>query len=275
MRITVITTVRNAVRTIDTCLESVARQKRISPAGRMFEVEHVVVDGASTDGTLEKVWAFPAPVYLVSEPDRGIYDGMNRGVRLASGEVVGFLNADDFYWNPYSLGQVVDGLQAEVDAAYGNVVYVRAKTPDRVIRVWRAGRMRRSSWRRGWMPPHPSLFVRRSLFDRYGRFRLDLGSAADYEWMLRVFYVRGAPAAQLERLWVAMRAGGASGANFKARLHGNRLDLAAWQLNGVAPATGFRLLKPLRKLPQYLRLGARPIRRDITRFLASERDVAR
>lgn len=269
VKISIITTVRNAVGTIGICLASVARQKRVSPAGRLFEVEHVVVDGASTDGTLEKVQAFPAPVYLDSKPDRGIYDGMNRGVHLASGEVVGFLNADDFYWSPDALGMVVDGLEAAgVDAVYGNVAYVRSDAPERVLRVWRSGRYRCSAWRRGWMPPHPALFVRRALFDRHGGFRLDLGSAADYELMVRFLVRERLRTVYVPNLWVAMRAGGASNTSLRGRLRANRMDRRAWTVNGLRPSPWFRFLKPARKLSQYARIGARDLEQRLDSFLS-------
>ncbi|MGH8127391.1 MAG: glycosyltransferase, partial [Gammaproteobacteria bacterium] len=139
MKFSIITAVYNGASTIGTTLASVAMQERISTARNHLEVEHLIVDAASTDGTAEQARSWPAPIRVISEPDRGIFDGMNKGIAWADGDVVGILNADDFYFSPLTLGLVADALASKkVDSCYGNVVYVDAEQPHRVLRVWRS-----------------------------------------------------------------------------------------------------------------------------------------
>lgn len=268
MKISVITTVRNAEQTLNTCLWSVAWQERISPSGKPFEVEHVVIDGASTDGTVDLARRYPNTVRcLVSEQDRGIYDGMNKGLSRATGDIVGFLNADDFYIRSDTLGRIVDALGAGVDACYGNVIYVDREDICRIRRIWHTGGYRRKRFRSGWMPPHPTFFARRAAYEKWGLMRLDLGTAADYELMLRFLYRERLSATRIPGFGVAMRAGGASNASLRDRLRANSHDRRAWQLNGLRPAPGFRLLKPLRKIPQFLSSGNLSIQNDLKAFV--------
>ncbi len=268
MKVSVITTVRNGAATLATCLESVAFQLRRSPRGQEFEIEHVVVDGLSTDGSVELARAYPATVrQLVSEPDRGIYDGMNKGLALATGEVAGFLNADDFFFRPDALGQVVDVFSGDTDTCYGQVLGVDPGRPERIRRVWPAVPYRRSRFRFGWMPPHPTFFARLEAYRRFGFLRLDLGSAADYELMLRFLYRHRLSSRCVPDLWIAMRLGGVSNATFGNRLRSNSFDRKAWKVNGLDPFPGFRILKPARKVPQFWRRPSRLVERDLVSFL--------
>ncbi|HYW91994.1 MAG TPA: glycosyltransferase family 2 protein [Gammaproteobacteria bacterium] len=256
MKVSIITTALNAEATIRSCLDSVAAQRRESPQGRAVEVEQIVVDAASGDATCAIAREYPETVRrIVSEPDRGIFDGMNKGIALASGDVTGILNADDFYSQPDALGRVVDAIAGGTDACYGNVAYVDPDNPFRCRRLWRERPFRRTRFRYGWMPPHPSVFVRAGAYRRYGAFRLDMGTAADYELMLRLFYKRRLRVTYVPQLWIAMRQGGASNASVRGRLRANRMDRRAWRVNHVTPVPGLRLMKPLRKVPQFLAGG--------------------
>ncbi len=269
MRITVITTVRNAVDSIRSCLASVACQRRISASGQSFEIEHIVVDGVSTDGTAERIRAFQPPVRLISELDRGIFDGMNKGIRFATGEVVGFLNADDFYFHDNALAGVVQAMtDPRVDVCHGNVVYVKPNDVTKILRVWRGRPSNFGRLRNGWMPPHPTFFVRRECYRRYGGFREELGGAADYELMMRFLAKVRLRAVYVPGLWVAMRAGGNSNASIAARLTANRMDCRAWTVNDLRPSLWFRFLKPARKLPQYLPIGRRRYQSELAKFTA-------
>lgn len=286
--ISIVTTVRNGARTIVDCLSAVAAQKG--------PVEHVVVDGASTDGTVELIRRHAATstanghsVRWVSGPDQGIYDGMNRGIAMASGEIVGTLNADDFY--PAcdilaKVGKLFD--DPAVDGCYGDLVFVEdgvrtARDPSpraagsfnspmpvgggtqtlsdpsvfRVTRYWKAGvcSARRFYW--GWMPPHPTFFVRRRLFEKYGSYRLDLGTAADYELMLRFIVRHGITMRYLPEIVIYMRAGGVSTRALRSRWAANRMDRLAWRLNGLRPYPWTTILKPLRKVSQLYRRQVR------------------
>jgi len=207
----------------------------------------------STDGTLEILRKREGHgLRVVSEPDAGIYDAMNKGVALATGEVVGILNADDVYAGPQVLARVAEVFRdPSVEACYGDLVYVDPEDTDRVLRYWRSGTGSPEKFRWGWMPPHPTFFVRRSVYERYGLFSLDLGSAADYELMLRFLVGHRIAAVYIPEVLVRMRTGGMSNASVKNRLKANRMDRRAWRVNALRPYFWTFLMKPLRKLPQY------------------------
>ena len=246
LKLSLITVVFNAVETIKDCLESVCRQS--------LPVEHIIIDGGSTDGTLDIVENYHSHLARVmSEPDNGIYDGMNKGLRLATGDIIGILNADDLYAGPDILTKVAKVFNEEhVDSCYGDLVYVHPVNTEKVIRYWRSGSydVRQFYW--GWMPPHPTFFVRRSIYERYGLFNLDLGSAADYELMLRFLVKHRITTAYIPEILVKMRTGGMSNASLKNRLLANRNDRLAWEVNGLKPYPWTLYLKPLRKVSQYI-----------------------
>jgi glycosyltransferase len=244
--ISIITATYNSEATLRDCLASVAAQT--------LEAEHIIVDGRSTDGTMELVRAYPHAAHRVlSEPDSGMYDAMNKGIGRATGDVVGILNSDDYYASPRVLEWVAQAFRdPAVDACYGDLVYVDAREAGRVVRYWRAGRFERRSMLWGWMPPHPTFFVRRSVYERYGAFNLDLGSAADYEIMLRFLLKHSLSATYIPRVLVKMRTGGASNVSIRARLRANRMDRRAWRVNGLRPYPWTLWAKPLRKLSQWV-----------------------
>lgn len=245
--LSVVTVVRDGAATIGDCLASVAAQT--------LPAEHVVIDGASTDGTAALVRAFrPAVARLVSEPDAGIYDAMNKGVRLAAGAIVGTLNADDAYAHPRVLERVAAAFEdPAVDVVYGDLEYVDRDDPARVVRSWKAGAFTPGAFLRGWMPPHPTFFARRRAYQRCGLYDPALGTAADYELMLRFLVRHGLRAAYVPEVLVRMRRGGASNRTLGARLAAHRMDRRAWEVNGLAPRPWTLPLKPLRKIGQFLR----------------------
>lgn len=235
----------NAGKHIQDCLQSVERQG--------VDCQRVFIDGGSTDDTVEHIRGYAKDGdILVSEPDKGIYDAMNKGIRLATGEVVGILNADDFY----ARDDVLSTIQTlfsdpTVDASYADLIYVAEDSTDRIVRCWKSGTFHYSRFYWGWMPPHPTFFVRRSLYEQYGGFSLDLGSAADYELMLRFLLKHKAKAAYVPEVIVKMRTGGVSNRTLKNRLLANRLDRRAWEVNGLRPYPWTLYLKPLRKIGQW------------------------
>jgi glycosyltransferase len=246
MRITIITATYESARTVDDTLLSVHSQSHP-------DIEHIIVDGASTDGTLSIVGNYPQVRKVVSEPDKGIYDAMNKGLALATGDVVGILNSDDFYAHTDVLRKVVAAFEdPSVDAVYGDLLYVDAENPRRILRSWKSGAYRPGRFKWGWMPPHPTFFVRRTLYERYGGFNLALGTCGDYELMLRFIHRHGARLSYLPEVLVLMRAGGASNESLLARLQANRNDRLAWSVNGVRPYWFTVYLKPLRKFIQFL-----------------------
>ena len=176
------------------------------------QVERVVVDGSSTDGTLEVLQQHaPKLDRIVSEPDQGIYDALNKGVALATGEVVGVLHSDDVLADEDVLSHVADAfLQTGADLLYGDLCYVRSENPEQIVRHWKAGTFSPSLLAQGWMPPHPTVFVRRELFQRFGGYDLRYRIAADYDWMLRLLSDESLKVTYLPEVLVYMRTGGVS-----------------------------------------------------------------
>ncbi len=245
MKISIITVAYNSARTIGDTLASVAGQTH-------YDIEHIVIDGASTDDTLAVVQSHGAHVRkTVSEPDGGIYDAMNKGLALASGDFVGFLNADDMLAAPTVIASIAAAASApSIDAACGDLVYVRQDRSDAVVRYWRCGEFSQSGLRHGWMPPHPTLYVRRSLLAELGGFDTRLRIAADYDFMLRCLKRPGMKVAYVPKVLVKMRLGGASNRSLQAMLRKSREDLFALKQNKVGGL--FTLLcKNARKLPQF------------------------
>jgi glycosyltransferase len=258
--ISIVTGTYNAASTLDCNLDCLNKQS--------FQPEHILVDGCSTDGTLDIIKGDPNPQRrFISEPDKGIYDAMNKGIRLATGEVIGILNADDFYAGPDVLAKVAKAFKdPEVDACYGDLVYINDVQGEganlsylssyhsqnfQILRYWKSGSFNPQKFYWGWMPPHPTFFVRRRVYEQYGLFNLDLGSAADYELMLRFLLRHRINVKYIPEVLVYMRVGGASNESVIARIKANRNDRKAWEVNGLKPFPWTLALKPIRKIPQW------------------------
>jgi glycosyltransferase involved in cell wall biosynthesis len=250
MRFSIITVVRNAADTVAECLESVAGQD-------YREVEHLVIDGASTDGTLRVIDEYRDRLAkVVSEPDRGIYDAMNKGLALATGDVVGFLNADDAYADRHVLSDVAALLQDTLtDAVYGDLVYVSAANPQRIVRYWRSGVYRPGSFSRGWMPAHPTFFVRRDVYRRFGGFDLSYRLQSDFDLTMRLLEVQKIRSIYLPRILVRMRTGGATNRSISNVVKGNLEAYRACKKNAIPVSPLFILRKLWSRLPQFI---ARP-----------------
>lgn len=242
MKISIITPTMNSEKTLKDTLQSLRVQRKNG-----FELESIVIDGGSTDHTLEIVQAYRDVVtQVISEPDHGIYDAMNKGIALATGDIVGILNSDDFYVDDSVLKRVTETFPNQsVNACYGNIVYVRPENTKNIIRRWRGGAYTPFKIRLGWIPPHPAFFVRKQIYEQYGTFRTDLSVAADYELMLRLILVHGIHPVFLDETLVVMRDGGNSARNFKQRVKGWKQIRNAWNVNGLRPPF---LLIPLRVL---------------------------
>lgn len=246
-KVTIVTAVYNCADTIATAIESVISQTSDS-------IEYIIVDGMSSDGTAEVVDRYRDSISrVIREPDDGLYDALNKGIEAATGDVVGFVHADDMLAAP----DIIESIQkkfseGDLDAVYGDLLYVDSTDPQKVVRNWRSGEYRREKFRRGWMPPHPTLFVRKSAYQEFGTYRTDLGSAADYECSIRLLYKNKLRTDYVKRVVTRMRVGGQSNVTLENRLKANRSDRQAWIENGYKPPMGLRLIKPLSKLPQYL-----------------------
>lgn len=249
MTLSIITPTFNSAATLRDTLQSVASQT-------YTDIEHIIVDGLSRDNTLEIVRSFPHVRKLVSEKDKGIFDGMNKGLSLATGEVVGILNSDDLYQHSQVIEKVMDRFSdPAVDVVYGDLLYVDANDLNRVVRYWKAGNYSRKSFYNGWMPPHPTFFVRRKYYEQFGNFHIELRSAADYELMLRFLLRHQLRPSYIPEVLVKMRMGGNSNASLRGRLKANAEDRASWTMNGLKPYPWTLWLKPLRKLPQFVKAG--------------------
>jgi glycosyltransferase involved in cell wall biosynthesis len=247
VKVSIITVVYNGVETIRDCIESVLNQT-------YADLEYIVVDGKSTDGTVELVKSYGDRVsWFVSESDKGLYDAMNKGIGLATGEVIGFLNADDLYRHPDVVTHIVERLnQTGAEAVYSDMIYVDRTDLSKIKRYWYAGNYRHGDFLWGWMPGHLSFFARKRVYEQYGTFRLDLKSAADYELLLRFIHKNRILLAYLNETTIVMREGGVSNANLTNRVRANQEDRKAWELNGMKPYFFTLTLKPLRKLIQLI-----------------------
>ncbi len=251
MRISIVTVCFNCAATIGDTVKSVLSQGH-------RDVEYIVVDGGSTDGTQELVTTYNGRIgKFVSEPDEGIYDAMNKGMRMAEGDFVAFLNADDIYVDDRVISDVVTAAQAQsVDAVYGDLLYVRRDDTDKVVRYWKAGAYLPGAFRLGWVPPHPTFFCRRDVLKEVGCFDPRYRIAGDFELMLRLLDKHRIRVGYVERPLVRMRVGGRAN-TIRGMWCGNREILRAFAANGVRPSAGFFWRRPLAKLGQ---LGRRPAR---------------
>lgn len=245
--LSVITVCYNSGATISDTLASVAAQSYQA-------IEHLIVDGGSTDDTLSVVRRFPHVGPVISEPDKGLYDAMNKGIDRAAGEVIGLLNSDDFYTDPNVLAAVMARFEnPAVMAVYGDLQYVDAIDTNRTVRNWVAGEIPTSRLSRGWMPPHPAFFVRSSVYERYGRFDLSYRIGADVEFMLRVLARHRVPTVYLPRVLVKMRIGGLSNRSWANRLQLLREFHRAY----IANEPDYRFytipLRILTKIPQFFK----------------------
>ncbi len=246
MKISVVTAVLNRHETIGQAIQSVQKQM-------YSDVEHVIQDGVSTDGTLEIINASLKPeTLLLSEPDTGIYDAINKGIQRSSGEIVGLLHSDDFFASSDVLTKVADAFSdPAINCVYSDLHYVSAQDPEKVVRHWVAGSFSATKLKRGWMPPHPTVFLRREVFERLGYYDTSYRIAADYEAMLRLFGSGSMKSIYIPEVLVKMRTGGASNQSLKYIIKKSREDYKALKDNKVG-GLGALLLKNASKVSQFI-----------------------
>jgi len=246
MKVSIITIAYNSAETIEDTITSVVNQN-------YDNIEYIIVDGGSEDGTIEIIKKYQDKIArFVSEPDKGIYDAMNKGVKMATGELVGILNSDDIYANSQVISDIVSTIGNQ-DSVYADLVYVQRDDTDKVTRKWISGTYEDGQFLKGWMPPHPTFFLKKTVYDQYGIYNLELRSAADYELMLRMLHKHKITTSYLNKIITKMRVGGQSNVTLANRLKANKEDRKAWELNGLEPGMFTLIRKPLSKVKQFLK----------------------
>ncbi len=246
MKISIVTVVYNRADTIGQAIQSVQSQC-------YFDIEHIIQDGGSTDGTLGVIRDLGnANTCLISERDEGIYDAINRGISRSTGDIIGLMHSDDFFADDHVIERVASVMQdTKVDGVYGDLQYVAVDDPTRVIRHWRAGLFTKALLRKGWMPPHPTLYLRREVFDNWGLYDKEMRIAADYDAMLRYLNGGNVTLEYIPEVLVKMRVGGESNRTIGRIIKKSREDFTAIRRNNVG-GIGTLILKNLTKIPQFI-----------------------
>ncbi len=228
MKISIITVSYNSANHIEDVVRSVLSQD-------YDDIEYIVVDGASTDGTQEILRQYDGRISKwISEPDEGIYDAMNKGIKMASGEVVGMLNSDDFYYNDHIISKVAAAFGEEaVDAVYGDLIFVDSENTKKTVRTYSSGKWTPEKFAKGYMPAHPTFFVRRKFYEKYGLFETDYRIAADYELLIRFLYVHKLRYRYLPMKMVKMRKGGVSSNGIRSNIILNNEIVRACRSHGI------------------------------------------
>lgn len=246
MKITVITITYNSADTLEQTILSVINQA-------YTDVEYLIIDGGSTDATLSIAEKYRSKISkIISEKDNGLYDALNKGIDMATGEVIAFLHSDDIYIDDQVLSKYADIFsKSKCDAVYSDLYYVNRDNLDSVVRKWKSGNYKAGMFLNGWMPPHPTFFVKREIYKAYGKFNLSFKTAADYELMLRFIHKHQIRLEYLPEFTVKMRVGGKSNITLKSRLKANLDDRKAWEINDLKPRFYTLWFKPIRKILQF------------------------
>jgi glycosyltransferase len=252
MKVSVITATYNSIQHLPDVLYSIQNQS-------YPDIEHIIIDGGSKDGTAEYVRNSPFPVKLVSEPDKGIYDALNKGIKLATGDVIGFLHSDDIFASSQTISLIVDAFTSPeradkegIDMVYGDLVFVEKKNVNKVVRYWKSRPFRPGLLQRGWMPAHPTLFMRREVYNNHGLYDINLRCAADYDYILRVFRDQTLHSAYLPEVVTKMRMGGMSTGGFKNIIFKMKEDLQVLKRNRMTFPMLVLLAKNISKVPQLI-----------------------
>ena len=248
MKVSLITIAYNSAATIEDTIKSIVAQE-------YSNIEYIIIDGGSTDNTLSIIEKYKESIStIISEPDKGIYDAMNKGVQNATGDLVGILNSDDIYADNKVVSNIVEAI-GNKDSIYADLVYVDRDNTDKVTRYWKSGKYRKGIFKKGWMPPHPTFFIKKSCYDQYGIYNLQLKSAADYELMLRMLHKHNISVAYLPEVITKMRVGGQSNITVLNRFKANTEDRLAWTINNLKPGRLTLTMKPILKLSQFFKKG--------------------
>ena len=242
MKISIITATYNSEKTLRDTLDSILAQT-------YADIESIIVDGASRDGTMDIVREyeprFEGRMHWISEPDKGIYDAMNKGIKMASGDVIGVLNSDDFYHDERVVADIADAFtQKNVECVYGNLVFIDVNDKNNTLRIWKGSQHECGSFLHGWHPAHPTFYVKSIWFERFGAYKLQYAVSADFELMLRFIEKGQIRNAYIDRYFVKMRMGGESTKSIHNIITGNKNILRAIRDNGFKPVR-FYLIRRL------------------------------
>lgn len=247
MKISLITPTYNSAKTISRTIDSVVAQN-------CLDIEYIIVDGGSKDNTLEVIKNYQSEINikLISEPDNGIYDAMNKGIKLASGEIIGILNSDDFFFNSNVLNLISESfLDNKVDIVYGDIKYFSDNTY-KTNRYWKTGKYSERKLNNGWTIPHPALFVRKEVYEKAGLYRDDFKIAADYEFILRILKKNQFNLKYIPQVFVKMYAGGTSGSSLEQRKKGWQELRKAWEVNDLKIPRFFIFRRVFSKIFQFI-----------------------
>lgn len=246
MNLSIITTSLNSSKTLEDTIKSVLSQS-------YSDIEYIVIDGGSTDGTLDIIDKYKDRIqHVISEPDKGIYDAINKGIELATGDIIGILNSDDFYIDNNVIETVVNEFQKrDINCLWGDMLVVDREDGNKIIRNWKSSEYKEGKFQKGWHPPHPTFFVKRDIYEKYGNFRTDLSTASDYELMLRFLEKHKISFSYIPKVLVKMRAGGESNKNYFRWIRANWYSYKAFKKNGLKASPFFVLRKPLSKIKQF------------------------
>ena len=246
MKVSIITVCLNTAETIEETIRNILGQD-------YKDIEYIIIDGGSSDGTLDIINRYRSRIAnIVSEPDKGTYDAMNKGIRLSKGDLVTTLNSDDMYADEGVVQEMVEFIENHgLDAAYGDLVYVGNKDLKKVTRVWRAGEYKKGAFGYGWVPPHPTFFCRKQIFERYGYFNDDFQIAADFELMLRFVQKHRINIGYLPKVIVKMRTGGKANI-LRGIIRGNWEIVKSFRINNLRLSPWLFIYKPIIKISQLL-----------------------
>ena len=250
MKVSIITVTFNSVSVINDCLDSISSQE-------YDNIQHIVIDGASTDGTLSILESKHSQLNtLISKPDNGIYDAMNKGIKIATGDIIGFLNSDDFYPNNKVISKVVKEFEKDsfLDACYSDLIYVDQFNTSKTIRYVKSSKFQEGLFSKGWCPPHPTFFVRRSVYKKFGNFDLSYKFASDVDLMMRFLEKYKIKSKYIPEVWVKMRMGGVTNKNLKNIWLQNKEIIHSFNKNNLSVnLLKFLILKIISRILQYFK----------------------
>jgi glycosyltransferase involved in cell wall biosynthesis len=247
LKVSIITVSNNSVRTISDTINSVLSQT-------FSNIEYIIIDGASTDGTIEVIKSFGEKIsFFISEPDNGIYDAINKGIRISSGNIVGILNSDDFFYNNDVIQIVADAFREnKIDAVFGDAIFVDPANTSRIVRYYSSKKFYPGRFRFGYMPAHPSFYVKREIFGKLGYYKVDYKIAADFEFLVRLLYLNKIEYKYLEMPFLVMRMGGVSNKSVISNFTLNKEIARACRENGIKTNYFFIYSKYLIKIFEFI-----------------------